>query len=244
MFDWLTVTTFGWISLAGVLVAAGIAWRSTHRDMAIGMVVSFVVFAGVYWVGEWAKPGHKAAPKEEAPTVQLMEMPKLEPDEPDVVDDTDQKTNPVDLAPPMQTDVPQAVTDTSFVQQVEPPPPDMAINKNALKVPQNTGNWKNGMEVFDISMLDQIPERTFGPDPRYPADMKRTGTSGSVVVDFIVDTEGNVINAYAVQSTQHDFEADAVNGVSRWKFKPGKRGGRIVATHMRVPIEFKVDSAE
>jgi periplasmic protein TonB len=243
MFDWLTVASFGWISLAGVLVAAGIAWRNTHRDMAIGMVFSFIVFAGIYWVGEWAKPGPKAPPKEEAPTVQLMEMPKLEPDEPDVVDDTDQKTNPVDLAPPMQTDVPQAVT-SMFVQQVEPPPPDMSINKNALKVPENVGNWKNGMQVFDISMLDQIPEATFRPSPQYPYDMRRTGTAGTFTVDFIVDTECNVINAYAISSTQHDFEANAVAGISRWKFRPGKKGGHVVATHMQIPIQFTLDSGQ
>jgi protein TonB len=242
MFDWLTVSFFGWISLAGVLLMAGIAWKNTHRDLAISMVFSFVVFAGIYWVGEWAKAGPVVAAKQATTTVQLMAMPKLEPDEPEVVDDTDQKPTPVDLAPPMQTDVPQAVTDTSFVQQVEPPPPDVGINKNALTVPQNTGNWKNGMEVFDISMLDVKPEPTFRINPVYPFEMRRAGITGSVMVDFIVDTNGDVINAYALSSTQHDFEANAVSGVSKWKFRPGKRGGRVVATHMQVPIAFTLGS--
>ena len=38
-----------------------------------------------------------------------MEMPKLEPDEPEKVEATDEPIKPMDLAPPMLTDVPQIV---------------------------------------------------------------------------------------------------------------------------------------
>ncbi len=233
---------FGCVSLVLVVVAAAVIWRNGNRDLAYSSLFSWTLIFLILQGSEWLKSKPKP-PAKEAPSIEVkMEMPKLEPEEPDVVDDTQQQTNPVDLAPPMQTDVPQVATDTSFVQQVEPPPPDVNINKNALRVPQNTGKWKNGMQVFDISMLDQKPQPTFQPNPNYPFEMRRAGITGSVTVDFIVDTGGNVINAYAVSSTQHEFEANAVQGVSRWKFKPGKRGGRVVATHMQVPIQFTLNN--
>ena len=37
------------------------------------------------------------------------------------------------------------------------------------------------------------------------------------------------------------FEAAAVQAVSKWKFKPGRKGGRDVPTHMQVPIVFTLN---
>jgi len=57
-------------------------------------------------------------------------------------------------------------------------------------------------------------------------------------VDFIVDASGNVVNAYALQSSPAGFEKSAVDAVSQWKFQPGRKSGRDVPTHMQVPIVF------
>jgi hypothetical protein len=35
-----------------------------------------------------------------------------------------------------------------------------------------------------------------------------------------------------------------VESVSKWKFKPGKKGGSEVGTHMQVPIVFSVDGSK
>ena len=60
-------------------------------------------------------------------------------------------------------------------------------------------------------------------------------------VDLIVDPNGEVRNATALRSSQREFEAAAVEAVSRWRFKPGRRAGRNVATHMQVPIVFTLN---
>jgi RNA polymerase sigma factor (sigma-70 family) len=93
-------------------------------------------------------------------------------------------------------------------------------------------------QVFDISKLDQAPRPTFQARPHYPEEMKNANVSGEVVVDFIVDANGDVQKAYAARSSQREFEAAAVEAVSKWKFAAGKKGGREVATHMQVPIVF------
>jgi protein TonB len=71
--------------------------------------------------------------------------------------------------------------------------------------------------------------------------MRRAGISGEVVVDFIVDTNGEVRNAYAAHSSQREFEAAAVQAVSKWKFRPGRKNGHAVFTHMQVPIVFTLN---
>jgi periplasmic protein TonB len=218
-----------------------------RRDLIIGMLFSLTFYAGLASLSEWVGNG-TAAPKAKAvsPTIELIEMPKIEPDEPEVVDENQQKQPPQDFAPPMLNDVPQLVTDTSFVQQLQPPQPDnLAINKSALTIPQNTGNWAKGIgEVFDISKLDKTPQPTVQVHPQYPFDMRKAGISGQVLVEFIVDTSGNVQNAFAASSTQREFESSAIQAVSKWKFRPGQRGGRAVNTRMQVPIVFSLNSEE
>jgi protein TonB len=71
--------------------------------------------------------------------------------------------------------------------------------------------------------------------------MRRAGITGEVLVEFIVDANGDVRNAYAVRSTQREFETAAVQAVSKWKFRPGKRGGKAVNTRMQQPISFSLN---
>jgi protein TonB len=218
-----------------------------RRDLIVGILVSLLFHGGFAWIGELtAHPPKKAVQKEPEATIQLIEMPKLEPDEPEVVDEAKKQDTPTDLAPPMLNDVPSIATDTSFVQKLEPPRPDnMEMNKGAIIIPQNTGNFKSGIgEIFDISKLDVIPSPIVQGRPQYPFEMRRAGISGTVTVDFIVDTGGNVRNAYAASSSQREFEAAAVQAVSKWRFRPGKKGGHAVNTHMQVPIVFTLNNEQ
>ena len=95
--------------------------------------------------------------------------------------------------------------------------------------------------AYDISTLDETPVPKFQARPNYPFAMRREGIPGEVVVDFIIDIYGNVKEAYALRSSRVEFEAAAVQAVSLWKFKPGKKGGAPVATHMQVPIVFTLN---
>ena len=129
--------------------------------------------------------------------------------------------------------------------QPKPPLPTVPPAPAAAGDPANAGNRTvstfRGTEVFDISKLDQQPQPRFQARPQYPFEMRRAGKSGEVVVDFIVDTNGDVQNAYARKSSQREFEAAAVQAVSKWKFRPGRKAGRNVNTHMQVPIVFSLN---
>ncbi len=215
-----------------------------RRNLIIGILVSLLVHGGFAWVGEIV--GHRPPPpkrKVAESTIALIEMPKIEPDEPDVPDESDQPQVPTEFTPPMQVDVPTIVTDTSFVQKLEPPPPDrMSTRGSGITISQNSGNWRAGIgQIFDISKLDQIPAVVVQEKPVYPFEMRRAGISGTVTVDFIVDSEGNVRQAEAISSSQTEFEKAAVTAVSKWRFRPGKKSGHAVNTHMQVPIAFSLE---
>jgi TonB family protein len=96
--------------------------------------------------------------------------------------------------------------------------------------------------VFDLAKLDQAPRARFQARPQYPFEMRRERVNGEVVVDFVVDANGAVQKAYALRSSRREFEAAAVEAVSKWIFNPGRKGGLDVQTHMQVPIVFTVDN--
>jgi protein TonB len=92
--------------------------------------------------------------------------------------------------------------------------------------------------IVPIHELDNIPRATVQPSPQYPENMQRSGTTGSVTVEFDVDASGRVYRAEAVHSTNRSFDEPAVRAVLKWRFEPGRRHGRAVPFRMAVPVEF------
>lgn len=213
------------------------------RDLIVGIVLSLVLHVGLLFGDRLIPDKPKVVKKvEEEQKIQLVQMPKMDEPEPEIIETTEE-VKPLDLAPPMQQDVPQIAPPDAFVQKMQPPPPEnVTISATMNIVPEvRDPNMFKGMKVFDISMLDQTPVPRFQAKPVYPFEMRRAGIAGEVVVDFIVDTSGDVQNAYASRSSQREFEAAAVQAVSKWKFKPGRKGGRDVPTRMQVPIVFTLN---
>jgi protein TonB len=59
------------------------------------------------------------------------------------------------------------------------------------------------------------------PAPRYPPEALRSGTSGEVLVEITVGTDGSVTNARVVRATPaRVFDREALNAVRRWRFEP------------------------
>ena len=212
-----------------------------RRDLIIGFLISLLIHGGVTFGDKLIKFQPKAKKAAEPPPkIELIEMPKLEPEEPEVVEQNEDLPKP-EFIPPMQMDVPQVITDTSFVQQIQPPPPEnIKPTSGIVNIPADRNQFK-GIEVFDLSKLDQQPVARFQARPQYPFEMRRAGIAGEVVVDFIVDNNGDVQNAFSMRSSQREFENAAIQAVSKWKFKPGRKGGRNVNTHMQVPIVFTLN---
>jgi len=95
-------------------------------------------------------------------------------------------------------------------------------------------------QIVELARLDQMPRPKFQARPQYPAELRTAGVAGQVLVDFVVDANGDVQKAMAVRSTQREFEDAAVAAVTKWKFAAGRKGGAEVATRMQVPIGFSL----
>jgi len=207
-----------------------------RRDIIIAFLIVLSAHIGVAMV-----PKHNAKRKqvEDTTPVVQIEIPPMPPDDVEQVKNDEADETPV-INPPSLADIPTTVPVDAFVTPVEPPPPQ-GLNVTGVNVTVPRANLK-GVKIFDLADLDQQPVARFQSPINYPFEMKRNGTTGTVQVSFVCDYEGHVQDAHvAVSSGSNELDQAAVAGVSKWLFKPGRRGGHAVNARMEVPIAFDLN---
>jgi protein TonB len=232
--------------------AAG-SWHYRSRKRSPGLYwLAILVSVGAHVVvlfgfNRKAKPVRHVV-VDDAIAVKLV-MPDLK-DLEDPVKTTDTDEVPPDAGVPVPTlpDVPTQVDlSTAFVQQIDYnsllPPPDLSAAKT-ISIPKNIGRGSRlgeGMaNLFNLADLDRAPVPIVQIKPNTPPSLRRAGGSVEVRVAFIVDTQGQVLSPMAIGSTHSDAEDAAVVAISKWKFRPGMKGGRKVNVRMVQPIIFTV----
>jgi TonB family protein len=113
----------------------------------------------------------------------------------------------------------------------------VAIGEHALAKPES---GPDAADPLDLRQLDSFPRPTTRLHVVYPFEMMRRKIEGDVMVEFIVDATGNVVQPRVVKSTREEFEAYALAAVEAMKFKPGIKNGHPVATRMMQPVSFRI----
>ena len=214
-----------------------------RNDLYIGALVAVGAHAALVL---FSSPSPRLVEQAKEPEPMTIDGVFPEPlDEPDplpaAVDDVP-SSRPDVAAPPSQPGVPRPLTTGDFVQPVRPVydgPIDRTISSIPTERPGRTDGREGG--IFDPRVLDRTPVARFQARPEYPLEMKRTGSAGEVLVEFVVAADGSVRDARAVRSSQREFEDAAVRAVSKWTFRPGQKDGRNVPTRMQVPIVFSLN---
>lgn len=93
--------------------------------------------------------------------------------------------------------------------------------------------------IYELEDLTRAPRRIGGPSPQYPPELRRAGISGTVVLMFIVRSDGTTSNVTVERSDNPAFEEPAVRAIRKWRFEPGEKDGKAVSTRVRLPIPFK-----
>lgn len=218
-----------------------------NKDLIIGLLVSVAVhlLALNPFAGKQPPPKREAVVKEE---VVQMEMPPLPDEEEEKPKELDEEPVENVMAPPSLIDLPTVVPVNAFTQPLQPPPPPgLVASKGAINIPVNPpgANFGRGIkDLFDINNLDQKPVGRVQNPPQYPYEMSRAGISGEVVVEFIINSAGDVVDTRVVRSSHREFEVPAMQAVQKWKFKPGRKGGKAVATRVSQLIEFNLEDAK
>lgn len=75
----------------------------------------------------------------------------------------------------------------------------------------------------------------------YPEECRKQGIEGRVVIKFVVNKDGSIVDAEAVKSPHPALAEEGLRVVkSMPKWKPAKEGGKVVRSRFNIPIVFKL----
>lgn len=113
---------------------------------------------------------------------------------------------------------------------VVPPP---ATPTGPLRSVQQMPQFPGGREAMMKYLRDNI---------RYPTVASEQGIEGQVVLEFVVDANGDIGSIVVKKDLGGGCTAEAkrvVNGMPKWT--PGKQNGRAVPVYFMLPVTFKLD---
>ena len=76
---------------------------------------------------------------------------------------------------------------------------------------------------------------------KYPAAARKAGIEGTVVVRFVVDKNGQIINREIVRSIGGGTDAEVLSTVGKMpNWIPGRKDGKVVSVVYNLPVKFKL----
>jgi len=123
------------------------------------------------------------------------------------------------------------------------------VDSNQPNLDENVATADNlaGKDIFMV--VEQMPELQGGLKAlqakiNYPKAAKEAGVEGRVIVQFVVDEQGAVVDPLVVKGVDQDLDREALRVVREMRFEPGMQRGKTVAVKLSLPITFKLGNAE
>lgn len=79
--------------------------------------------------------------------------------------------------------------------------------------------------------------------PRYPANARRAGVEGVVVLEATVGVDGSVGNVTVVRGPGRGLREAAIEAVRQWRYRPGTVDGEATEMLIGVQVQFSIDGA-
>lgn len=125
-----------------------------------------------------------------------------------------------------------------------------ATEKSSRRKTYSVGN--NEGEVFMV--VEDMPQfpggmnemiKYLGKNIRYPQQASKDSIQGRVIVQFIVNKEGNITQPTILRSVSPELDAEAIRVVSSMpQWTPGKQRGMPVNVKFTLPISFQLNSSK
>ena len=76
---------------------------------------------------------------------------------------------------------------------------------------------------------------------RYPAGCRENNIQGRVLISFVVEKDGSIVEPEVVKSVDEELDAEAIRVISNMpKWKPGTQRGEPVRVKYTVPVNFRL----
>ena len=115
------------------------------------------------------------------------------------------------------------------------------IQENQRKMQAQTGSAATPPEepVHKIGDGVTAPVLIKKQEPQYTKEALDAKLNGSVLLSIVVDSTGTPRNIQVVRSLGMGLDEKAIEAVQQWRFQPGTKDGKAVATAARVEVNFR-----
>jgi protein TonB len=155
------------------------------------------------------------------PPKQQREIPKARSKKVPIPDPTPDEPEPIRLPEDIEQDIEIPDTDIVFGIPEGPPP---AEPEGPIRV---------GGDV-------KPPEKLVAPSPQYTEIARKARIQGVVIVEAIIDKQGNVTNVKILKGLPMGLDQAAAEAVQKWKFKPATLNGKPVAVIYNLTVNFRL----
>ena len=111
--------------------------------------------------------------------------------------------------------------------------------------PPSPDNVKQEEEFILSGLLEKEPSLIGGTQAlykhiTYPELAKKIGTEGTVIIQFILDERGNVLNPIILRGIGSGCDEEALKAIKKVTFTPGQQNGRNVKVKMTQTVIFRL----
>lgn len=156
---------------------------------------------------------------------------------------------PEKAPPPLRPLVPLLVPDD--VELPEGDDIDFQMSEIDVQRPAPVGPPPPGLAGDDEERAEPFERAEQMPAPRdgwaafygaltYPKAARRAGVEGRVVLEFVVDKDGQVREVDVLESAHPLLDEEAARALRRVQFAPGRQRDRPVPVRMRLPVAFRL----
>jgi TonB family protein len=111
------------------------------------------------------------------------------------------------------------------------------LNFAELNESAPSGTLRSAMPETASDLAGPVPLRKV--DPKYPPEFRTSHVDGEVVLYAILRKDGSVDSIQLVHSVDPHLDANAMEALSQWKFRPAEKHGEPVDLEAVVHIPFR-----
>jgi len=86
------------------------------------------------------------------------------------------------------------------------------------------------------------PEKISGAPPAYTEEARKARVTGVVILEAIIDEQGNVVNLRVLQGLPMGLDQAALEAVKTWKFKPATLDGQPVKVYYTLTVNYTMET--
>lgn len=214
--------------------------------LLIGYVI---VLAFMFVAFEWSERDKKVNMEQQVVEVTFEEeiMPITETP-------PDPTTPPQPVEAPKVAELLEIVDDAQEVEEstdilTEDNLPTAPVNMNVVPVQVIEEEQPVEQEIFEV--VENMPEFPGGnaalmqylaKNITYPTIAQENGTQGRVIIQFVVNQDGSIVDAKVARSVDPYLDKEAlrvINAMPKWK--PGMQRGKPVRVKFTVPVMFRLN---